>query len=200
MKAHYAGFAGDGHLGPAQPVARLLLGASASDSIQPIEGRPVDISAQLAAARAVASTSDWVRLRLTGFFASGDDDPRDGKGDGFDAIYDNPNFAGGPFSFWSAVRASRSRRRACCSRRRGACCPSLRANKFEGQASYVNPGLVLLGAGLDLALTPKLRASLNANYLRFHKTGALSFLLFQPGIRKDDRPGPRRRASSTGRC
>src|SRR4029453_17937728 len=67
----------------------------------------------------------------------------------------------------------------------GSLLPSLRANKFEGQASYVNPGLLLFGAGLDLQLTPKLRASLNANYLRFHQTGSLSFLLFQPGIRKD---------------
>ena len=74
----------------------------------------------------------------------------------------------------------------------GSLLPSLRANKFEGQASYVNPGLLLFGAGLDLELTPKLRGELNANYLRFHKTGALGPLLFQPGIRKDDRHGPRR--------
>src|SRR5207247_897006 len=33
--------------------------------------------------------------------------------------------------------------------------------------------------------TPKLKAILNANYLRFHRTGSLELLLFQPGIRKD---------------
>jgi hypothetical protein len=39
-----------------------------------------------------------------------------------------------------------------------------------------------VGVRLDLSLTPKLRAySLNASYLRFDKTGALSFLVFQAG-------------------
>ena len=49
----------------------------------------------------------------------------------------------------------------------------------------MNPGLLLVGLGLDLELTPKLKAVFNANYLRFHKTGSLEYLLFQPGIRKE---------------
>jgi hypothetical protein len=49
----------------------------------------------------------------------------------------------------------------------------------------VNPGILLVNAAVDLELTPKLKAILNANYLRFHKTGSLDLLLFQPGIRKD---------------
>jgi hypothetical protein len=123
-------------------------------------------------------------VRLSGFFASGDDDPRDGKGKGFDSIYDNPNFGGGPFSFWTRSGIALTQTGVLL-KAPGSLLPSLRANKFEGQASYVNPGLLLLGAGLDLSLTPKLRASLNANYLRFDETGALSLLLFQPNIRKD---------------
>jgi hypothetical protein len=43
---------------------------------------------------------------------------------------------------------------------------------------------MLVNASTDLELTPKLRMVLNANYLRFAKTGALDLLLFQPGIRK----------------
>src|SRR5437899_621463 len=62
--------------------------------------------------------------------------------------------------------------------------PDLRSNKFEGQASFVNRGLLLLGLGLDAEITPKLKYVVNANYLRFDKTGALDLLLFQPGIRK----------------
>jgi len=127
---------------------------------------------------------DWARIRLSGFFASGDDDPRDGKGRGFDSVYDNPNFAGGPFSFWARSGIALTQTGVLL-KAPGSLLPSLRSNKFEGQASYVNPGLLLVGAGLDLSLTPKLRASLNASYLRFDKTGALSFLVFQPGIRKD---------------
>jgi hypothetical protein len=48
----------------------------------------------------------------------------------------------------------------------------------------VNPGLLLLNAGVDVEVTPKLKAIVNGNYLRFHRTGALEQLLFQPGIRK----------------
>ena len=48
----------------------------------------------------------------------------------------------------------------------------------------MNPGLLLLTAGVDLELTPKLKAIVNASFLRFHKAGALESLLFQPGIRK----------------
>lgn len=65
----------------------------------------------------------------------------------------------------------------------GSLLPDLR-NRVEGQANHVNPGLMLAGIGLDLDLTPKLRAVVNANYIRFHKTGALERLLLQPGLRK----------------
>jgi len=182
VEAHYIGFAGDGHLGRIN-LSHAFYWVSGTDSLQPIEGRPVDVSAQMAALE-LSLDRDWARVRLSGFFASGDDDPRDGKGRGFDAVYDNPNFAGGPFSFWvrSGIALTQT---GVLLKAPGSLLPSLRANKFEGQASYVNPGLLLFGAGLDLQLTPKLRASLNANYLRFHQTGSLSLLLFQPDIRKD---------------
>jgi hypothetical protein len=182
VETHYLGFAGDGHVGRVN-LTDAFYWVLGHDSLQPLEGRPVDVSAQMAALE-LSLDRDWARVRLSGFFASGDDDPRDGKGRGFDAIYDNPNFGGGPFSFWqrSGIALTQT---GVLLKAPGSLLPSLRANKFEGQASYVNPGLLLFGAGLDLSLTPKLRASLNVNYLRFDQTGALSLLLFQPGIRKD---------------
>jgi len=67
----------------------------------------------------------------------------------------------------------------------GSLLPDLRSNKFEGQANFVNPGIMIAGLGLDADLTPKLRGIVNANYLRFDKTGNLDLLLFQPGIRKN---------------
>ena len=126
---------------------------------------------------------DWARFKASAFFASGDDDIDDGKAKGFDTIYDFTNFAGGPFSFWnrSGIPLTQT---AVFLKAPGSLLPSLRSNKFEGQANFVNPGLLLLNAAVDLELTPKLKAVLNANYLRFHKTGALESLLFQPGIRK----------------
>jgi hypothetical protein len=140
----------------------------------------VDVSAQMAALE-LSLDRDWARFRLSGFFASGDGDPRDGKARGFDAIYDNPNFAGGPFSFWSRSGIALTQTGVLL-KAPGSLLPSLRSSKFEGQASFVNPGLLLVGAGIDLALTPKLKAAVNANYLRFHQTAPLELLLFQPGI------------------
>ena len=66
----------------------------------------------------------------------------------------------------------------------GSLLPDLRSNKFEGQANFVNPGLLLLGLGIDAEITPRLKGVLVANYLRFDETGALELLLFQPGIGK----------------
>jgi hypothetical protein len=181
VKAHYAGFAGDGHLGRLN-LSHAFYWAFGTDSDQPLAGGPVDINAQMAALE-LSVDRDWARLKLVGFFASGDDDPLDSKGGGFDAIYDNPNFAGGPFSFWSRSGIALTQTGVLL-KAPGSLLPSLRSSKFEGQASFVNPGLLLLGAGIDLELTPKLKAAFNANYLRFHETASLELLLFQPGIRE----------------
>ena len=59
----------------------------------------------------------------------------------------------------------------------------LRSAKDEGQANFVNPGLFLVGPGLDADLTPKLKALLNVNILWFVSTEPLTLILQQPGIR-----------------
>jgi hypothetical protein len=63
--------------------------------------------------------------------------------------------------------------------------PSLKSSKEQGQSNFVNPGLFLFNVGLDAFVTPKLRASFNANYLRFQDTDSLSLLLFQKNIDKE---------------
>ncbi len=60
---------------------------------------------------------------------------------------------------------------------------SLRTNKEEGQANFVNPGLYVFNAGADFDVTPKLRAFVNANYLRFDRTEPLEILSVPIGIR-----------------
>jgi hypothetical protein len=182
VKPQYVGFAGDGHRGRIN-LSHAFYWAFGEDGDNALKGRRCDISAQLAAAE-LSIDKDWARFKVSGFFASGDDDPRDGKAKGFDAIYDNSNFAGGPFSFWSRSGIALTQTGVLL-KTPGSLIPSLRSNKFEGQASFVNPGILLVNAAVDLELTPKLKAILNANYLRFHKTGSLDLLLFQPGIRKD---------------
>jgi hypothetical protein len=182
VKAHYGGLAGDGHFGRYN-VSYAAYQVFGEDTDNPIEGRALDLNAQLVAAE-LSYDRDWARFKLTGFFASGDDDPADGKGKGFDSIYDNSNFGGGPFSFWSRSGIPLTQTGVLL-KTPGSLLPSLRSNKFEGQGSYVNPGVLLLGFAVDLEVTPKIKAVLNANYLRFHKTGSLEYLLFQPGIHKE---------------
>jgi hypothetical protein len=60
--------------------------------------------------------------------------------------------------------------------------PSLRTNKEEGQANFVNPGIFILNAGADFDLTPKLKSLVNVNYLRFERTAPLELLLFESPI------------------
>ena len=65
--------------------------------------------------------------------------------------------------------------------------PTLRSNKLQGQANFINPGIMLFNGGLDAKLTPKLKAQLNVNYLRFDHTEVLQailFILFQGGIKR----------------
>ncbi len=182
VRARYVGLAGDGHVGRLN-LSHAAYYAFGHDDDHPLADRPIDVRAFLGALE-LSLDRDWARFKATAFFASGDDDPLDGTGRGFDSIYDNSNFAGGPFSFWSRSGIALTQTGVLL-KAPGSLLPNLRSNKFEGQQSFVNPGLMLLGAGVDLDLTPQLRAVLNVNHLRFHRTGALELLVFQPGMRRD---------------
>jgi hypothetical protein len=61
----------------------------------------------------------------------------------------------------------------------------MRSSKIEGQSNFVNPGLTLYNAGIDIDVTPKLRAFINYNYLRFNRTESLELVLFQNAIRHE---------------
>jgi hypothetical protein len=178
VRASYVGFAGDGHLGRLN-VSHACYFAFGTDDDQPLAGREQDIRAHMTAAE-LSIDRDWLRLKASAFWASGDDDALDGEARGFDSIYDGTNFAGGPFSFWnrSAIALTQT---GVLLKAPGSLLPDLRSNKFD-QASFVNPGILLLGLGIDAEITPRLKVVLNANYLRFDKTGALERLLNQPGI------------------
>jgi hypothetical protein len=49
----------------------------------------------------------------------------------------------------------------------------------------VNPGIFIYNAGVDVEITQRIKAVLNANYLRFHRTESLEYILFQNRIRHD---------------
>ena len=48
--------------------------------------------------------------------------------------------------------------------------------KEQGQANFVNPGLLLYNAGVDFEITPKLKLINNLSYLRFDHTEVLEAL------------------------
>jgi len=124
---------------------------------------------------------DWLRYRGQMLWASGDGDPIDDVGEGFDAVFDNPQFAGAGTSFWvrQAIPLTGTKVDLVGA---SSLLPSLRSSKEEGQASFVNPGLRLVGLGADAEITPKVRASANLNLLWFDDPSSIELLLFQPGI------------------
>lgn len=125
---------------------------------------------------------DWARIRLSALYASGDDDPYDGTDKGFDAIFENPQFAGADTSYWIRQQVPFIGGGFVGLSGRNAVLPSLRHSKELGQSNFTNPGITLLGGGVDLDLTPETRLSFNANYLKFNDTSSLEALRQQGDI------------------
>jgi hypothetical protein len=145
-----------------------------------LAGRSVDINAQMAAVE-LSLDRDWVRYKASFFYASGDSDAEDGTARGFDSILDNPNFTGGPFSYY-VRQGFNFGGTAANLKTRSSLLPNLRSSKGEGQANFVNPGVFLYGLGLELEVTPKLRSFLNANYVHFAETNPIETALVQDDI------------------
>jgi hypothetical protein len=154
--------------------------ALGTDSFNPLAGRPVTINAQMAALE-LSVDKDWIRFKGSAFYASGSANPASGHARGFDAIEDFPEFAGGIFSLWNreGIRLTGAGVNLTSP---DSLLPSLRSDKDEGQANFVNPGIFLANLGTDFDLTPKLRGFVNVNYLRFEDTEPLELLLFQAPI------------------
>jgi len=180
IRVGYFGWLGSGHIGRIN-LTHAFFQAVGEDSFNPIAGKRVTVNAQMAAAE-FSYDHNWVRYRISGFYASGDANVRDGRARGFDSILDLPSFAGGLFSFWNReqIRLTGS---GISLTPPGSLLPSLRSNKEEGQANFVNPGIFLANAGADFDVTPRLRAFANFNYLRFDRTEPLEFILLQGRIR-----------------
>lgn len=179
IRAYYYGLTGDGHIGRIN-VNHAFYQVLGHDTLNPIAGHAVDIDARMAAME-LSLDKDWLRYRVSFFWASGEKNPRGNTAHGFDAIFDNPDFAGGIFSFWNreGVRLLGSGVGLVSG---DSLVPSLRSSKIEGQANFVNPGLFIYNAGVDADVLPKLRAFGNLNLIRFQYTQPLELLLFQTPI------------------
>ena len=182
LKIGYLGVSGDGHLGRLN-LTHSYYYAFGRDDWNPLAGRPVRVKSNMAAVEASVD-HDYLRFKTSFFFAQGDSNPTDNKATGFDAIFDDPNFVGGQFSFWNrnGIRLSQTGVGLV---QPNSILPSLRSSKIEGQANFVNPGILIYNAGVDAEVTQRLKAVFNVNYLRFHRTETLEYLLFQNHIRHD---------------
>jgi hypothetical protein len=146
-----------------------------SESHNPIAQQRTSINAAMAALE-LSYDIDWIRLRASFLWASGDSDPYDGDANGFDAIFDNPNFAGGDLSFWQRQGIGFIGGGGVNLVNRASLLPNLRAGKEQGQSNFVNPGLWLYNAGVDFEILPELKFVTNAAYLQFDKTEVLEAL------------------------
>lgn len=168
----YAGINGDGHFGRLNLTGSFYYALGRQDDGNAFVPHEVDISAAFAAAE-LSMDFDWLRPRLSLLYGSGDQNPFDDRDTGFDAIFENPQFAGADTSYWirQAVPLIAGGKVALSGR--NGVLNSLRASKDEGQSNFTNPGMMLVGLGLDLDVLPTLRASLNANSLYFADTAVI---------------------------
>jgi Carboxypeptidase regulatory-like domain len=182
IKAGYVGINGDGHIGILN-LTNSFYYAFGEDDFNPIAGKRTTISAYMGAVEA-SIDKDYLRYRASIFYASGDKNPTDDRATGFDAILDDPNFVGGQFSYWNrqGIRLVSTEVGLV---QPNSLLPSLRSSKIEGQSNFVNPGIQIFNAGLDVEVTQTLKAILNLNYLRFDRTESLEYVLFQPRVRHE---------------
>jgi len=202
VRAGYAGVSGDGHIGRIN-VSHAYYEAFGRDSFNPIPARKHSqhIEARMAALE-LSYEKDWMTWRASAFYASGDGNLNDGRATGFDAIVPNQQFAGGGFlgnpaladrgllnARFDAGGTNFLNRESIPLTGTGlllfgpnSLLPSMRPGLFEGQANFVNPGILLFNAGFDAKITPKLRSTLNCNWARFDRTEVLEALLFQSRI------------------
>jgi hypothetical protein len=170
----YLGYSTDGHIG------RLNLTGSVyevlgRESQGVFTGNVTNVRATFAALE-LSRDFDWIRIRASGLYASGDGNPLDNQSRGFDGINQSAVFAGSDSAFFIHQRLALIQG-AIDLKQRDSLFPSLRTAGDTGESNFTNPGLELLGIGADFDLTPSLRVSLDVNRLMFDKPESVQILL-----------------------
>ena len=170
----YLGLNGDGHFGPWN---LNLSGYYATGNVSrgQLSGVKEDISSYFGAIE-LSRDFDWIRVRASGLWASGDKDPFDNKATGFDAVLENPQFAGADTSYFIRQSVPLIGGGGTALSIRNGVLASLRTSREHGQSNFTNPGLHLFGVGADFDITPRLRVIANANYLEFDNLSSLAVL------------------------
>ncbi len=179
----YLGYNADGHIGRFNLTASSYL-ALGQDRNNIFTGKPANIRSWFVAAEP-SYDIDWVRIRLSGLYASGNHDPRGHTETGFDAILENPQFAGADTSYF--IRRSLPFIGGGLVGLNGpnGVLLDLRSSKDEGQSNFNNPGTALLGIGADFDVLPQLRLTTNINHIWFADTAVIQALRQQGSISND---------------
>jgi len=164
----YFGLNGDGRIGTYSLTTSAYLALGEQTPGVFVDDK-TDIRAGFAAAE-LSRDFDWIRVRLSALWASGDSDPYDDRSTGFDAIFENPIFAGADTSYYIRQNVPLIGGGGVALSGRNGILNSLRPSKEEGQSNFDNPGTRLLGVGADLDLTPESRVSFNLNQIWFDDT------------------------------
>ncbi len=180
----YLGYSADGRIGRINVTASFYA-ALGEDRNSFFTSKPAEIRAGFGAVE-LSYDHDWMRIRLSGLYATGDGDPYNNTEGGYDAIFENPIFGGADTSYWirQTIPFAGGGRVIAISGRNGIL-NSLRSSKEEGQSNFNNPGTVFIGAGADFDLTPEFRVSTNFNHLWFENTSSLQALRTEGSIPKD---------------
>jgi hypothetical protein len=154
LDVYYAGFASAGHWGRwvFSPAFYYAFGKDQN------QGNEQTISAFLTGIE-IAYPLNFLNYRGAVFYTSGDGDPNDNAANGFASINEAINLFGAGNSFLIGGNAFTN------------------ANSFipanQGVSTFVNPGILLLNAGLDIVFTPKLFFTSNANFAQFIDVASL---------------------------
>jgi hypothetical protein len=179
----YFGYSGDGHFDWLN-VSTSFYYALGEQSSQRFPDAEDKVRAAFFALE-LSKDYDWIRPRLSVVWGSGDSDPLDGKAEGFDAIFENPQIAGADTSYWIRQTVPLIGGGNVALSGRNGLLNSLRSSKEIGQSNFINPGLRLLGVGADFDLMPHLRVTVNANQLWFDDTATLERFRQQSDIHKN---------------
>jgi hypothetical protein len=179
----YIGYNADGRIGRWNLTASAYV-ALGEDRNSIFTDRETDIEAYFVALEP-SIDFDWLRVRGSALWASGDGDPYDGTERGFDDIFENPQFAGSDTSYWiRQVIPFAGGGRAVGVNTRNGILNNLRSSKEEGQSNFNNPGTMLVGIGADADVTPEWRVSANVNHLWFENTRIVQELRQEGSIPK----------------
>jgi hypothetical protein len=162
-----------GHIGRLN-ITHAFYQVFGEDEFNGLAGRRVDINAQMAALE-LSYDRDWIRLKLSAFMPAATAIPPIAPR----AASTRSSTILCLSAARSVVRSPRLQPRRHCGELEAARlpCPEPAHEQDEGQSNFVNPGVLIVGLGTDIDVTPKLKAFANLNYICFAETKPIEVAL-----------------------